>query len=126
MTRKQKRLLVRILLAAALLLALHFVPVTGISRLFLYLIPYLVIGYDLLRKAALGILHGQVLDENFLMAAATLGALVIGVTHTGDYAEAVAVMLFFQIGRFPLPILSEVHILAYLFECNSISSDYFL
>ena len=99
MTRKQKRLLIRILLAAALLLALHFVPVTGISRLFLYLIPYLVIGYDLLRKAALGILHGQVLDENFLMAAATLGALVIGVTHTGDYAEAVAVMLFFQIGE---------------------------
>ena len=99
MTRKQKKLLLRILIAAGLMGILHFIPVTGILRFFLYLIPYLVIGHDLLRKAAIGIRNGQVLDENFLMAIATIGALIIGLTQSGDYVEAVAVMLFFQIGE---------------------------
>ena len=99
MTRKQKKLLLRILIAAGLMGILHFIPVTGILRFFLYLIPYFVIGYDLLRKAAIGIRNGQVLDENFLMAIATVGALIIGLTQSGDYVEAVAVMLFFQIGE---------------------------
>ena len=99
MTRKQKKLLLRILIAAGLMGILHFIPVTGIPRFFLYLIPYLVIGHDLLRKAAIGIRNGQVLDENFLMAIATVGALIIGLTQSGDYVEAVAVMLFFQIGE---------------------------
>ena len=99
MTRKQKKLLLRILIAAGLMGILHFIPVTGILRFFLYLIPYLVIGHDLLRKAAIGIRNGQVLDENFLMAIATIGALIIGLTQSGDYVEAVAVMLFSQIGE---------------------------
>ncbi len=99
MTRKQKKLLTRILIAAGLMVGLHFVPVDGLPRFFLYLFPYFVIGYDLLRKAAIGIFNGQVLDENFLMAVATVGALIIGVTQSGDYAEAVAVMLFFQVGE---------------------------
>ena len=99
MTRKQKKLLLRILIAAGLMGVLHFIPAIGILRFFLYLIPYLVIGYDLLRKAAIGIRNGQVLDENFLMAIATVGALIIGLTQSGDYVEAVAVMLFFQIGE---------------------------
>ena len=99
MTRKQKKLLLRIFIAAGLMGILHFIPVTGILRFFLYLIPYLIIGHDLLRKAAIGIRNGQVLDENFLMAIATVGALIIGLTQSGDYVEAVAVMLFFQIGE---------------------------
>ena len=99
MTKKQKKLLWRILIAAGLLGVLHFIPTTGMIRFFLYLIPYFVIGYDLLKKAAIGIANGQVLDENFLMAIATIGALVIGATQSGDYMEAVAVMLFFQIGE---------------------------
>lgn len=99
MTKKQKKLLWRILIAAGLLGVLHFIPTAGIVRFFLYLIPYFVIGYDLLKKAAIGIANGQVLDENFLMAIATVGALVIGATQSGDYVEAVAVMLFFQIGE---------------------------
>ena len=99
MTKKQKKLLGRILIAAGLLGVLHFIPTAGIVRFFLYLIPYFVIGYDLLKKAAIGIANGQVLDENFLMAIATVGALVIGATQSGDYVEAVAVMLFFQIGE---------------------------
>lgn len=99
MTKKQEKLLWRILIAAGLLAALQFYPVTGILRFFLYLIPYLLIGHDLLRKAFLGIRNGQLLDENFLMAVATIGALILGLTQTGDYTEAVAVMLFFQIGE---------------------------
>ena len=99
MTRKQKKVLIRILVSAALLIALHFIPVEGIPRFLLYLIPYGIIGYDILLKAGKGILHRQVLDENLLMAIATLGALVLGLTRTGDYAEAVAVMLFYQIGE---------------------------
>ena len=99
MTKKQKKLLLRILLSAGMLAALHFIPAEGILRFCLYLIPYLLIGHDLLRKAFLGIRSGQVLDENFLMAVATIGALIIGLTQTGDYVEAVAVMLFFQTGE---------------------------
>ena len=99
MTRKQKKLLLRILIAAALVVVLQFVPAEGWLRFGLYLIPYLIIGYDILKRAALGILHGQVFDENFLMASATVGALVLAVTRTGDYLEAVAVMLFYQVGE---------------------------
>ncbi len=99
MTRKQKRALFRILLAAVWMVALQLVPATGWVKFGLYLIPYLIIGYDILFDAARGIAWGQVFDENFLMAVATVGALVIGVTRTGDYAEAVGVMLFYQIGE---------------------------
>ena len=99
MTRKQKKLLLRILIAAGLMAVLHFVSIGGIGRFFLYLIPYLIIGHDLLRKAFTGIRNRQIFDENFLMAIATVGALILGLTQTGDYVEAVAVMLFFQIGE---------------------------
>lgn len=99
MTKKQKKMLLRIVLAAALMLILHFVPAQGLAKFGLYLIPYLVIGHDLLRKAFLGIRNRQVFDENFLMAVATIGAMVLGLTQTGDYAEAIAVMLFFQTGE---------------------------
>ena len=99
MTKKQKKMLVRILVSAAMLVALHFVPVEGIPRFLLYLIPYGVIGYDILKKAWKGILNRQVFDENFLMAVATVGALAVGLLRTGDYEEAVAVMLFYQIGE---------------------------
>ena len=99
MTKKQKKTLIRILVSAALLVALHFVPVEGIPRFLLYLVPYGVIGYDILRKAWKGILNRQVFDENFLMAVATIGALAVGLIRTGDYEEAVAVMLFYQIGE---------------------------
>lgn len=99
MNKKQKKMLLRILVAAAMLILLHFIPVTGIIRFFLYLIPYLVIGYDILKKAGKGIRNGQVFDENFLMAVATIGAMAIGLTQSGDYVEAIAVMLFYQIGE---------------------------
>ncbi len=98
MTKKQRKLLFRILLAGAIMLLLLLLPTEGLLRFALYLIPYLIIGYDILRKAYLGIRNGQMLDENFLMTAATIGALIIGVTRSGDYGEAVAVMLFYQIG----------------------------
>ena len=93
MSKKQKKVLVRIILSAVLLIVLHFVPVTGWMRLLLYMIPYLVIGYDILKKAGKGILNRQVFDENFLMAVATIGAIALG-----DYVEGTAVMLFYQIG----------------------------
>ena len=99
MTKKQRIMLIRILGTIVLLIILHFVPVKGIPLFLLYLIPYGLIGYDILRKAGKGILNRQVFDENFLMAVATLGALVIGLLKTGDYLEAVAVMLFYQIGE---------------------------
>ncbi len=99
MNRKQKKMLVRILLAAALMVMLNFVPAEGWMRFALYLIPYLVIGYDILKKAAIGIWNRQMFDENFLMAIATVGAFVIAMTDSGDYTEAVAVMLFYQIGE---------------------------
>ncbi|MBR5962272.1 MAG: cadmium-translocating P-type ATPase [Clostridia bacterium] len=101
MTKKQKKMLIRILVAAALMLVLRFVPLpfSGVPLFLLWLIPYFIIGYDILRKAWKGILNRQVFDENFLMAVATLGALAIGLLKTGDYDEAVAVMLFYQIGE---------------------------
>ena len=104
MTKKQKKVLYRIIIAALLMAALHFVPAEGYLRFALYLIPYLVIGYDILRKAALGIAHGEVFDENFLMAVATVGAMLLGVYNEahgqeGEFSEGVAVMLFYQIGE---------------------------
>ncbi len=99
MTRKQKKTLRRILIAAGLMVLLAFLPVTGWLRFGLYLIPYLIIGHDILRKAALGVRNRQVFDENFLMALATLGAIALGVAGDGDYTEAIAVMLFYQIGE---------------------------
>ena len=99
MNRKQKKMLIRILIAAALMIVLHFLPVTGWLRFGLYLIPYLVIGWDILKKAGIGIWNRQVFDENFLMAIATVGAIVIAITGEGDYTEAIAVMLFYQIGE---------------------------
>ena len=99
MTRKQKKMLIRIISAAVLMIVLHFLPVSGLPLFFLYLIPYGIIGYDILKKAGKGILNRQIFDENFLMAVATLGALAIGVAKTGDYEEAVAVMLFYQTGE---------------------------
>ena len=99
MNKKQKKNLIRIILAAALMLGLNFVNAAGILRLGLYLIPYLIVGYDILIKAFKGIKNGQAFDESFLMAVATIGALVIAVTRSGDYVEAIAVMLFFQIGE---------------------------
>ena len=99
MNRKQKKMLIRILFAAVMMLALHFAPIYGIARFFLYLIPYLVIGYDILLKAARGVWNRQMFDENFLMAIATVGAMVIGVLDSGDYVEAIAVMLFYQVGE---------------------------
>ncbi len=99
MTKKQKKTLVRILASAALLVTVSLVPSDGFLRLCLFMVPYLVIGYDILIKAARGIFYGQVLDECFLMAVATVGALALGYLDTGDYLEAVAVMLFYQIGE---------------------------
>lgn len=94
MTRKQKKMLCRIVLAAVCMVVLHFIGPEGIWAYALYLIPYLIVGYDILRKAVLGIFHGEVFDENFLMAVATVGAIGIG-----ELAEGVAVMLFYQIGE---------------------------
>lgn len=104
MTKKQKKVLYRIIISAVLLAGLMILtPRIGLENkwilLVLYLVPYLIIGYDILRKAALGIYHREVFDENFLMAVATVGALVLGVWKTGDFEESVAVMLFYQIGE---------------------------
>lgn len=100
MNKKQKKMLARILTAAALLILLSFVPVTGILRFVCYLVPYLTIGYDILLKAGKGIKNRQVFDENFLMAVATIGAIAIALyEQSGDYTEAIAVMLFYQIGE---------------------------
>lgn len=93
-------MLIRILISAALLIALSFAPVTGIARFILYLVPYLIIGYDILLKAFKGIKNRQMFDENFLMAVATVGAIAIALyEQSGDYTEAIAVMLFYQIGE---------------------------
>lgn len=94
MTKKQKKTLYRILLAAVLMVTLECLPITSWVKFALYMVPYLIIGYDILRKAVLGIAHGEVFDENFLMAVATVGAILLG-----EYTEGVAVMLFYQIGE---------------------------
>lgn len=100
MNKKQKKMLTRIIIAAALLIILHFIPVTGILRFICYLAVYLEIGYDILKKAFKGIKNGQMFDENFLMAIATVGAFGLAVYEkSGDYNEAIAVMLFYQIGE---------------------------
>ena len=94
MTKKQKKMLLRIVIAALLLLILSLLPLQGTLRFALFMVPYLVVGYDILRKAVKGVLNRQVFDEDFLMAVATVGAIVLG-----EYAEGVSVMLFFQIGE---------------------------
>ena len=113
MTKKQKTMLTRILIAAAMLLGLQFLPAEAFAqidgylfpsagrwiRFALYLVDYFIIGYDILRKAGKGILNKQVFDENFLMAVATIGAMALAVYENGDYLEAIAVMLFYQVGE---------------------------
>ena len=100
MTKKQKKMLVRILITAVMLIALKFIPITGIPQLIAYLVAYAVIGYDILKKAGHGIANGRAFDENFLMALATLGAFAVAIwTKSGDYVEGIAVMLFYQIGE---------------------------
>ena len=94
MTKKQKKMLLRILIAAVLLVILSLLPLQGAVRFALFMVPYLIVGYDILRKAAKGVLNRQVFDEDFLMAVATIGAIILG-----EYAEGVSVMLFFQIGE---------------------------
>ena len=111
MNKKQKKMLIRIIVSAAMMIILKFTPVEGILRFLLYLIPYFIIGYDVLKKAGKGILNRQVFDENFLMAVATIGAMAValyngsesaaalGLAGESDYTEAIAVMLFYQIGE---------------------------
>ena len=104
MNKKQKQTLYRIIISAVLLIGLHFIPVTGVLRILLYLIPFLIIGYDVLRKAFKGIKNRQPMDESLLMTVATLGAMILGIYEDlnggkGDYVEAVAVMLFYQTGE---------------------------
>lgn len=99
MNKKQKKMLARIIIAAVLMVVCNVIPAEGILKFVLYMIPYFIIGYDILKKAVKGIINKQVFDENFLMAVATVGAIVIAVTDSGDYNEAIAVMLFYQIGE---------------------------
>lgn len=99
MTKKQKKMLIRIIVAAVLMILLHFIPVNGVLRFICYMVPYFVVGYDILKKAGKGILNKQVFDENFLMAVATIGAIIVAIMGEGDYTEAIAVMLFYQIGE---------------------------
>ena len=100
MKKKQKKMLVRIIIAALMLVVLNFIQVGGWLRMLLYLTAYLIIGYDILMKAGRGILNGRMFDENFLMAIATIGAIALAVYEkSGDYNEAIAVMLFYQIGE---------------------------
>lgn len=100
MNKKQRQMLIRIIISAVMMVALAFMPVQGIMRFGLYLVVYLIIGYDILRKAVGGIIRGQVFDECFLMATATVGAMALAIyERSGDYTEAIAVMLFYQIGE---------------------------
>ncbi len=94
MNKRQKIILWRIIVSAILMVVLRFIPIKGWLQLLLYLVPYLIIGYDILRKAVLGIFHGEIFDENFLMAVATIGAIILG-----EHVEGVAVMLFYQVGE---------------------------
>ena len=101
MTKKQRMMLIRIIIAAVLMVILPMLKAEGVLRFVLYMLPYLVIGYDILLKAVRGIIHGQVFDECFLMATATVGAIALALyERSGDYTEAIAVMLFYQIGEF--------------------------
>ena len=100
MNKKQKKMLVRIPISAAMTIGLNLVPIYGLPRVALFMLAYLIIGYDILKKAFKGILNGQVFDENFLMAIATVGAIALAVyKKSGDYNESVAVMLFYQVGE---------------------------
>ena len=100
MNKKQKKMLARIIAAAVLLAAVSFAPTTGVLRFVLYMVPYLIVGYDILIKAAKGIRNRQIFDENFLMAIATVGAIALAFyDRSGDYTEAIAVMLFYQVGE---------------------------
>lgn len=99
MNKKQKKNLIRIIIASVLLIILHFLPITGWIRFIGYLIPYLVVGYDVVLKAGKGIRNRQPFDEYFLMAVATIGAMALAIYEDGDYTEAIAVMLFYQIGE---------------------------
>ena len=100
MNKKQKNMLIRILAAAVMLVVLAFIPAEGVLRFALYMVPYLTVGYDILWKAVKGIKNRQVFDENFLMAVATVGAVVLAIYEgSGDYTEAIAVMLFYQVGE---------------------------
>ena len=100
MNKKQKKMLLRIIISAVMLIGLELIPVTGLIQLLLYFITYFIIGYDILKKAGKGILNKQVFDENFLMAVATIGAFALAIyDQSGDYVEGIAVMLFYQIGE---------------------------
>ncbi|MBM6678915.1 cadmium-translocating P-type ATPase [Faecalicoccus pleomorphus] len=99
MNKKQKKMLIRILVSAFLMICLHFLESDGWMRFIAYMVPYLIVGYDILIKAGKGILNHQVFDECFLMAVATLGAIALAIYDNGDYTEAIAVMLFYQIGE---------------------------
>ena len=100
MTRKHKRILIRIIISGVLLVLINIIPLNNVLKLVLSLFTYLIIGYDILRKAMRGIINGQIFDENFLMAIATVGAFLLGIyTKSGDYNEAVAVMIFYQTGE---------------------------
>lgn len=99
MNKKQKRNLIRIIVAAILMIVLHFAPISGMVRFGFYLVPYLIIGYDILWKAFKGVKNRQPFDESLLMAIATLGAIILAVYEDGDYTEAIGVMLFYQIGE---------------------------
>ena len=100
MSKKQKKMLTRILITTVSVILLALIPTKGILRLALYLGAYLIIGYDILKKAGRGILNRRVFDENFLMAIATAGAFALAIySRNGDYNEAIAVMLFYQIGE---------------------------
>ena len=100
MNKKQKKMLIRIIITAVMVIVLNFISITGFWQFMLYLAAYLIIGYDILKKAGKGIWNRRVFDENFLMAVATVGAFVLAVySGSGDYNEAIAVMLFYQIGE---------------------------
>lgn len=101
MNKKQKKMLTRIIIASVMIIALNLIQVTGIAQLLLYLATYLIIGYDILKKAGKGIINRQVFDENFLMAVATVGAFALAIySGSGDYNEAIAVMLFIKLENY--------------------------
>ena len=100
MNKKQKKLLTRIIISSVVIILLEFISLDGIMNLICYLVPYFVVGYDIIRKAFKGIKNKRAFDENFLMTVATMGAIIIAVLGKGDYVEAIAVMLFYQIGEF--------------------------
>ena len=99
MNKKQKKMLTRILISAVLLIIFHFLTLSGLLRFIFYMVPYLIVGYDILKKAGKGIINRQIFDECFLMAVATIGAIILAIYDDGDYVEAIAVMLFYQVGE---------------------------